>query len=189
MTEPRVSTIVWRRLDQPGHDSARLQRLGDGWRLDGAAVFLDAAGPCRFDYVVDCDETFRTSVARVAGWKGAQPVAIEIHADADRHWTLNGRHVPEVTGCEDVDLSITPATNLLPIRRLSLAPGARARVRAAWLSFPELTLAPLDQVYEHVSGGRYRYESGGGSFTAELESRPDGFVTHYSGLWIAETSA
>jgi hypothetical protein len=188
MTEPHASTIVWRRLDRLGHDSARLQRLGDGWRLDGAAVFMDPAGPCRLDYVVDCDETFRTSVARVAGWVGTEPVAIEIHADADRHWTMNGRSVPEVAGCEDVDLSITPATNLLPIRRLSLARGARAPVRAAWLAFPELALAPLDQIYQHVSNGRFHYASGN-DFTAELETRPDGFVTHYSGLWIAESAA
>jgi hypothetical protein len=49
-----------------------------------------------------------------------------------------------------------------------------------------LVLEPLDQVYEHVAGGRFRYESGGGTFSAELDTRPDGFVTRYSGLWVAE---
>ena len=72
-------------------------------------------------------------------------------------------------GCDDVDFSFTPATNLLPIRRLRLAEGARTGVRAAWLAFPALELEPLEQVYAHLDGGRYRYESEGG-FTADLEN-------------------
>lgn len=187
MTEPRPSTIVWRRLDRPGHDAARLRRPGDGWRLDGTAVFLDAEAPCRLDYVVDCDEGFRTSVARVGGWIGTEPVAIEIHADTDRRWTMNGRDIAEVQGCVDVDLSFTPATNLVPFRRLAIGRASRTALRAAWLSFPELTLSPLDQMYQQ-DGGRYHYESGTGTgaFTAELEFQTDGFVTHYPGLWIRE---
>lgn len=184
-----ASTIVWRRLDLPGHDAARLQPHGDGWRIDGAAVFLDAAGPCRLDYVVECDAAWRTTLARVSGWRGTGPVDLDIRADAQRRWTLNGQAVPTVAGCDDVDLSITPATNTLPIRRLRLAAGGRAAVRAAWLRAPEMVLEPLDQVYEHVAGGRFRYQSGGGTFSAELDVRYDGLVTRYSGLWVAESSA
>jgi len=64
--------------------------------------------------------------------------------------------------------------------------GARLSVRAAWLRFPELTLEPLDQIYERVSESQYRYESGGGSFVAMLEMNAAGLVTHYPGLWQVE---
>ena len=68
-------------------------------------------------------------------------------------------------------------------------PRARATgVRAAWLAFPALELEPLEQVYAHLDGGRYRYESEGG-FTADLETRSDGFVTRYGDLWFVETGA
>ena len=143
----------------PGHDAARLQALGTGWRLDGCAVFVDTSGPCLVTYMVDCDAAWRTTAVRVAGWAGTQPIAIDLRADTGRRWTLNGRDVPAVDGCDDVDLSFTPATNLLPIRRLRLAEGTRTGVRAAWLAFPALELEPLEQVYAHLGGGRYRYES------------------------------
>jgi hypothetical protein len=109
-----------------------------------------------------------------------------MEADAARRWMLNGRACPEVTGCDDVDLSFTPATNLLPIRRLRLAVGAQASVRAAWLRFPELTLELLEQAYTRVAETQYRYESRGGEFVALLETNTSGFVTRYPDLWQVE---
>ena len=34
-----IATILWRRLDTPGHDVCRLEHDGESWQLDGAAVF------------------------------------------------------------------------------------------------------------------------------------------------------
>jgi hypothetical protein len=82
-----------------------------------------------------------------------------------------------------VDLAFTPATNLLPIRRLSLATGEQAAVRAAWLSFPGFALEPLDQVYRRTGPAAYRYESQGGAFATDLEVDADGFVRRYGGAW------
>ena len=50
------------------------------------------------------------------------------------------------SGCIDLDLSFSPATNLLAIRRLALPVNEIAEVRSAWLTFPDLDLEPLDQV-------------------------------------------
>jgi hypothetical protein len=186
MSEFHLSTILWRREDPPGHDAACLQSRDSGWRLDGCAIFADETGPCRVTYHVDIDAGWRTTAARVEGWAGAQPIAIDIRADEARRWTLNGHAVAAVHGCDDVDLGFTPATNLLPVRRLRLAAGQGAEVRAAWLGFPSLELEPIEQRYTHHGGGHYRYLSDGGTFVAELETRADGFVTRYGDLWVVE---
>lgn len=184
----RDVAILWRRLDQPGHDSARLVAARGGWELSGVAVFADEGRACRLDYRIECDGAWRTRAARIEGWIGAQDVALALDVDAEQRWRLDGRECAEVAGCLDVDLQFTPATNLLPIRRLALANGASADVRAAWLRFPELVLAPLSQRYERLAGDRYRYESGGGRFVRELEVTPTGFVTLYPDFWVAESS-
>jgi uncharacterized protein len=181
-----MTSILWRRLDHPGHDSALLRDDASGALIEGAAVFLESGRPCRLDYRIVCDSAWRTRSASVHGWLDTTAVSIEIAADTDRGWTLNGQRHPDLQGAFDVDLSFTPATNLLPIRRIRLAIGARAPVRAAWLRFPELKLEPLDQIYERLSESRYRYESGGGSFTAVLETNAFGLVTNYQGLWKVE---
>jgi hypothetical protein len=91
-------------------------------------------------------------------------------------------------GCVDVDLGFSPVTSLLPIRRLNLALGSRAQVRAAWVRFPELTLEVLEQAYTRVGGATYLYESAGGAFQRELSVNAVGFVVEYPDYWRAEAT-
>jgi hypothetical protein len=51
-------SILWRKLDQPGHDSARLWFQDPYWHLAGTAIFVEDRRPCRLDY----QEFFRQSV-------------------------------------------------------------------------------------------------------------------------------
>lgn len=188
LTSPQFS-ILWRRLDQPGHDSARVSEGPDGVLLEGTAVFAESGRPCRLDYRVVCDAQWRTSSARVNGWIDTSAIALDISVDSTRVWTMNGRVIAAVEGCIDVDLNFSPVTNLLPIRRTPLAIGGRIAVRAAWLRLPAETLEPLEQTYERLDEWRYRYESGGGAFVAVLETDAAGLVTRYPGLWEREPAA
>lgn len=181
-------TMLWRRLDLPGHESSRLVSRDAHWHLTGTAVFAYDRQPCRLDYLVVCDPEWHTVSGTVTGWVGRQTVEVALTVDPDRRWYLNGTECPAVAGCIDVDLNFSPSTNLLPIRRLGLAVGQEAEVRAAWLRFPTFTLEPLGQVYHRTGAATYRYESAGGRFVAELEVNPAGFVTHYGNFWQAEAS-
>ncbi len=180
--------VVWRRLDHPGHESALLRFRQSRWDLSGAAVFAHRRQACRLDYRVVCDAGWRTVSGRVSGWVGSETVDIEISVDSERRWLLNGTECPSVEGCTDLDLNFSPSTNLLPIRRLDLAVGEKAEVRAAWLRFPGFALEPLEQVYLRFDADTYRYESAGGSFVAELQVDQTGFVTHYPNLWQIESA-
>ena len=177
--------ILWRRLDQPGHESARLLRRDSGWTLAGAAVFAEAGQPCRLDYTVVCDVGWRTVSTRVTGWVGHETIDIAISVDTAGRWWIDDRERPEVEGCVDVDLNFSPSTNLLPIRRLRLDVGQSAAVRAAWLRFPSFALEPFEQTYTRLGESTYRYASASG-FTAELEVDPAGFVTRYGDVWQAD---
>lgn len=101
----------------------------------------------------------------------------------DQQWQVDEQEREDLTGCVDVDLSITPATNTLPIRRLRLAVGESAEVTAAWVRFPALSVEPLRQRYTRLAENRYRYESLESGFTAELTVDDQGLVTHYPGGW------
>ena len=180
--------VLWRRRDQPGHESCRLTDAGPDRRLEGTAIFAHEGQPCRLDYQIVCDSGWQTTSAKVSGWVGGKAIEIEISADAGRHWQVNGVEILAVAGCTDVDLNFSPSTNTLPIRRLGLAVGEAAPVCAAWLRFPSFQLEPLDQVYRRAEPLIYRYESGGGSFAADLHVNAAGFVTDCA-VWRLEASA
>jgi len=50
----------------------------------------------------------------------------------------DGRLVPELEGCMDVDISVTPFTNTLPIQKLGLAPTESPEVSVAYVEGTEL---------------------------------------------------
>jgi len=155
--------------------------------LVGTALFAHDEQPCRLDYLVVCDADWQTLSGKVSGWIGTETIEIDLSVDSAHRWRLNGKECPEVAGCIDLDLNFSPSTNLLPIRRLNLAVGQEAAVRAAWLRFPGFTLEPLEQLYRRVDATTYRYESAGGRFVANLQVNAEGFVTYYPKFWQAES--
>jgi hypothetical protein len=178
--------VLWRRLDQPGHESARLLFQEGRWHLIGTTVMAHDQKACRLDYQVVCNSAWDTVSAKVTGWIGSETVDVDLAVDSARRWRLNGKECPEVSDCIDVDLNFSPSTNLLPIRRLALEVGQEATVRAAWLRFPSFDLEPLEQLYRRLDVVTYRYESAGGRFVAELKVNAAGFVTRYQDLWQLE---
>lgn len=182
------TSILWRRLDLPGHDSAVLSATAAGARLRGMAVFLeDGATGLRYD--MRCDATWRTTGAEIQGWCRGRAIALEVFRDLTGRWTLDGAVADAVAGCIDLDLSFTPATNLQTLRRLDLAVGETAEVRSAWLAWPEVRLTPLVQRYARRSPEWYDYQAdlpGAERFEARLRVDRDGWVREYGGLWRAE---
>jgi hypothetical protein len=178
----------WRRLDVPGREEARVERIANGWRLTGELDVEEDRVAARLRYTIDCDTEWRTRSAVIEGDAGDTPVRFVLAADGAGRWTRNGAPVPELTGALDVDLGFTPATNTLPIRRLALAVGESAPVRSAWLRFPELRLEPLEQTYtrEDEKSFRYRALVDGEPFVARLDTDAFGRVLRYEGLWEAE---
>jgi hypothetical protein len=93
--------------------------------------------------------------------------------------------VSYLEGCEYVDISETPFTNSLPIRRLGLAPGGSAEIAVAYFEEAELQPWPEPQRYTYLEtgdgGGTYRFVSLDGEFSADLPVDQDGLVLDYPG--------
>ncbi|MEH3087220.1 MAG: putative glycolipid-binding domain-containing protein [Xylophilus ampelinus] len=180
------ASILWRRLDAPGHDACRLLGGPEGWRLDGAAALRWPDGrPAALAYRVCCDAAWRSRRGTVRGWIGDRAVDVVLARDADG-WRCGATPVPGLAHCIDLDLGFTPATNLLPLRRLALAAGASAAAPAAWLDLdarPMLGL--LDQRYRRTGAFEYAYEAPGAVYAATLRTTAEGFVREYPGLWTS----
>ena len=181
-----AAAILWRRVDRPGHESARVSPGLAGWELAGTAVFAHEGKACGFNYTIACDREWRTKSADVVGWLGADAVRVNALVGEDGRWRVDGVDIPEIAGCVDVDLNFSPSTNLLPIRRLDLAVGEEKEVRAAWLRFPSFRFEPLEQTYRRLAESRYVYRSAGGRFERELDVDGNGFVLRYPGFWEVE---
>jgi uncharacterized protein len=81
----------------------------------------------------------------------------------------------------DLDLQASPLFNSLPVLRDRLHEGGDAREYAmAFVNVPELSVQRSVQRYVPLDRGVVRFRSG--TFTADIEFDPDGFVVRYPGL-------
>ncbi|MDQ3805405.1 MAG: putative glycolipid-binding domain-containing protein [Acidobacteriota bacterium] len=158
----------------------------DGAVADGVVLGVEDGDAFRLRYTVHCDPRWRVrrvEVSFVAGGRG-----LSLTADGEGRWfDRSGAAVPALDGCVDLDITATPLTNTLPIRRLALRQGESAAIRVAYVTIPDLRVAPDEQRYTRLetgaAGGRYRFEQVGSGFTAVLQVDGDGLVEDYPGLF------
>ena len=180
--------VMWAPWEGPGLEHLRLVTSDDGSVVaNGLVIGLEAGRPFRIGYGIRCDGLWRVREVRTAAPDLEQPV-LELLTDGEGHWKKRGGEpVPELDGCIDVDISATPFTNTLPIRRLGLKPGESEELVVTYIRVPELLVGPERQTYgclgAQVNGGLYRFEALPGGFTAELPVDTEGLVLDYPGLF------
>jgi uncharacterized protein len=182
-----IRSVFWRPLDEIGLEHLLLAILPDRIEADGMIVQTKAGrGAFRARYRIEAagDWTMRSCEIRLE-----EPAAAErrlsLQVDAEGSWRdiVSGQELPALSGCREVDIQVSPFTNSLPIGRLRLGSGQSAEIRAAYITVPELTLAPAPQRYTRLGPDRYRYEGLGTGFAAEIALDGDGLVLDYPGIF------
>jgi len=173
---------LWQGLIAPSMERCILGTSADGFELSGLILQAHEETPFVVRYRVEVDAGWRTRNVEVELEDGGQR-RLNLTADGAGNWSRDGQGVEEVAGCIDIDLEWSPATNALPLRRLGLAPGETRPVTAAWVRFPSLDVERLQQSYERLADGYYRYRSG--RFTADIAVDDDGMVLQYGVNWKA----
>ena len=90
----------------------------------------------------------------------------------------------DLAGAIDIDLSISPFTNTLPIRRLNLAKNESAEITVAYVSFPEMKVFADLQRYTRIGEFKYLFESVDTEFRAEFEVDKKGLVMNYPNMFL-----
>jgi hypothetical protein len=177
------AVAFWRRLDRPGHDAARLQRIAHGWALTGFAAFSEN-GITGLRYHLELEPDFATRSARIEGVRDGEPFITDFRREGA--WYLNGEEVAGLDDLVHLDFGFTPSTNLQQLRHAGLEVGEEADIPAVWFDIGEAGLVRLPQHYRRLSDDQYQYDSPTASYSAVLKLAPNGFVRVYPGLWEME---
>ena len=181
MSATLLRSVVWNGGDLSLMESCALWRRDSGFTLDGTVVGMLGGTGFSARYRVDGSADWRTRTVWVQLSAPPDTREVRIEVDSASRWTVNGVERPDFAELADVDIQITPATNTLPIRRLSLPVGERAELTAGWVRFPSLDVTRLPQSYRRLDERRYEYASG--TFKAELEVDEHGLVERYGSFW------
>jgi uncharacterized protein len=179
------STVVarWEGSSGDGVEHLVMRQRSGGIVAEGVVLATADGVPFAATYRVECDAIWRVKItqARVIG----VDLGVNLTSDGAGHWRDGGGvSMSQLDGAIDVDLSITPFTNTLPIRRLDLAEGQAAEIRAVYVRLPDLTVAIDPQRYTCLKRGRrYRYESLDTDFVRDVDIDVHGLVVTYPGLF------
>ena len=179
-----TTLAMWSATSWPGTEHLEIRETPETIEIDGLVVAHVDGEPLRLAYAIRCDPDWTTRRLSVA--RHGHPPALVFRSDRAGHWTDGaGADLPELTGCVDVDIAVTPFTNTLPIRRFGWDSGQSRDLAMVYVAVPEMTWRLARQRYTclemRVAGATFRYESG--SFSRDLLVDGDGLVIDYPGFW------
>jgi uncharacterized protein len=182
--------VMWSPWTTPGLEHVQVFTQSDGIVADGLILGVKEQEPFRVRYEIQCDQRWKLRTVHISLLGGVSR-SLHLVTDGEGSWaTGSGEALLSLTGCLDVDISVTPFTNTLPIRRLALQSGESATLSIAYITVPKLQVEVSEQRYTCLettsSGGRYWFESleqGEAIFTAELPVDQDGLVMDYPELF------
>jgi uncharacterized protein len=184
-----MSERSWRWIWQPGQgvgaEQFRFRATPGGHEARGEVSATLEGAPLDAAYLVETDLAWATRRVRVEVKGGG---SLEIVSDGGGHWRrADGDALPQLDGCIDPDISMTPFTNTVAVRRLGLKVGEAAEIEVAYILVPELSLRAAPQRYTRLADRLWRFDGLDIDFTADLTVDDEGFVTEYPGLFRRES--
>jgi hypothetical protein len=172
--------LRWQPLEWSGLEHCHISETADGVSVRSSLIG-DSDGfafGAFYEIQLDPDWTFRALTLRRHDGR-----VLRLVSNGEGDWKIDGRRAPQFEGCVDIDISGTPFTNTLPIRRARFATGTPQRFDMAWI--PLDTLEPFrdGQIYTRLDDTHFRYEAADGSFTQVLTVDEHGLVIDYPTLF------
>lgn len=173
----------WQAWDGNGIEHLVLREGSREVVVESVVVSSADSKPFALRYRIRCDKSWRVRSAEIA--LVGSDRRIEIAGDGKGNWSdASGKRLPKLAGAIDIDLSATPFTNTLPIRRLKLRARQSAEIVTVYILVPALTMTTDPQRYTCLEPlKRYRYESIDSDFTRDIEVDRRGMVVTYPGLF------
>lgn len=159
--------------------------LGTGTAESMLLAVSDGGVPFRLAYRLTWNERWQVLTADLSATSHRFRHSLSLRTDGEGRWRhADGRRIPELDGCQDVDIWPTPFTNTFPIRRQRFRMAERREGRVAWIYAPDLTIKAQPQAYTRLDKRTYLFESLDGSgFKARLPVDAQRLVLDYPKLF------
>jgi hypothetical protein len=170
----------WRAVEGVGAQVFRVRRTPGGHVALGAIAMPEEDGGIGLEVTIELDANWLVRSAYIEASDGRE---LALDHDGAGSWIKNGVAALDLAGCMDIDLSASPITNTLPVRRLPWRKGQGRACLMAYIKAPELQVFKNGQRYTCLGDRRFRFEDLDGSFTDDIAFDANGLIAEYPQLF------
>lgn len=165
-------TARWQTWDLEGDETVTLRWENEAWTAMGEVSRE------KVSYVIRLSPTWQ--LRQFLLFRDLTEPDLWLGTDGAGRWgEMNGAHRPELDGCTDLDLSITPFTSTLPIRRFQLDPGDSTEIATVIVDVETLGVTRAVHRYEHLRPNRWRHTDVKSGESVEFDTDHFGLVNDY----------
>lgn len=175
------TNILWAGREYYSLENCLITTTGHGATIQSTIVGKYEHTIYLLEYKILTNAAWETLFVDIKSRHSDQVMHHQYESDGKGHWTSNGRALEYLQGCIDIDISLTPLTNTLPIKRLSFEKETPQRILVLYFDILEQQVKPVQQQYTQLSYYQYLYENVEDDFNANIELDENGFVLDYPG--------
>lgn len=161
--------VEWASWTGDGHESTSIVWENEGFTISGQLSRERAT------YVVRLSATWQ--VRQFLLFRDLEDPDLWLATDGGGRWgEMNGAHRPELDGCYDISLAVTPFTYTLPIRRLPLLVGDAADLPVVSVDIETLGVVSTMHRYNRLTEQSWQFTNLDTGWSHEFEVDSHGLV-------------
>ena len=176
------SRVTWKGKFYESLEHCSIKQSAKRTTIASTIVGVHKRNIYQLNYLVETNNKWETKLAEVEIVLNNTRQKITCKKEKGKYF-INGKRSADFDSVTDIDITLTPFTNTLPIRRLLLKNGEKATINVAYFDVFEKTLKPATQHYSKISAREYLFQTGNKDFRATITIDSDGLVTNYPALF------
>lgn len=176
--------VIWDHLESAGAEYVKFQRFTSHMEVNGTVLLVDKDQPHHVTYDLKLGMDWKTKKVKIYQVGNADPFVVQ--AEKEDKWYVNGIYDENLDGATNIDMTISPLSNMLPINRVSWNTGERRTFKMVYIDVLKQEVKPLLQVYTYLGDTnehrifQYRCRD----FETAIVVDHDGWVVEYPGAFL-----
>jgi uncharacterized protein len=178
--------LIWKGLFTTSVEHIRFIKHPDGsMYANSSVVGVEENIPFRIVYDVKLDAQWGVREVIITDLLEDRSV-VQLLSDGQGRWkSKDGTPLAQFDDCIDIDFTLTPFTNTLPIRRLRWEEGVTHEIELVYITHPTFEVYPAKQAYtcRSINNQNMRFHFKMDDFEREITVNREGFVIDYPELF------
>ncbi|MEI5908617.1 putative glycolipid-binding domain-containing protein [Bacillus spongiae] len=155
-----IKEVFWESKEFVGCEYLQISKNGSRILAEGRVLFATKEEARHISYVIEMNNRWFTRNVQV--YDIGKNKSICLQSDGKGKWFSNEKHVKEMDGAIDVDISVTPFSNTLPINRVEWQEKQVRTFNMIYIDVHTLSLKNIEQEYTYLGafseGRKFRYK-------------------------------